>query len=249
MLLLESFDEAQRSASFLALTGNTLRVREDFARLAEVALDLGFSGMLLHFASSQGGITQLEAYLGPERRGKCRACLGNLPFSLGQGNGAPQTSASMQLRGCMQEGKPFYEMSLAAQGASGSVLDAGLVLILATWGGEDPILFELRTALFEIGSQFLDHADSLRAENSSEAARVLELSLRFRDEGIEGWLSDDGPPFDPSSRAGAHLNPESITRCGRSSTEAGWFCRLLDEYEHRFDGSGNRVGFFKKVER
>jgi hypothetical protein len=78
---------------------------------------------------------------------------------------------------------------------------------------------------------------------------LLELSLRFRDEGIEGWMSDDGPPFDPSSLGGAHLNPESTTRCGRSSTEAGWFCRLLDEYEHNFDGSGNRVGFFKRVER
>lgn len=248
MLLLESFNEAQRSASFLALTGNTLRVREDFSRLAEVALDLGFSGVLLHFASSKGGITQLEAYMGPERRGKCRACLGNLPFSLGQGNGMGKTS-SLQLRGCMQEGKPYYELQLAASAESRAVLDAGLVMILATWGNEDPTLFDLRTALFEIGSQFLDHAESLRGENSPQVAQLLELSLRFRDEGIEGWMSDDGPPFDPSSLGGAHLNPESTTRCGHSSTEAGWFCRLLDEYEHKFDGSGNRVGFYKRVER
>ena len=81
MLLLESFDATQRSASFLALTGNTLRIREDFARLAEVASDLGFRGLLLQLANSKGGITQLEAYMGPERRGMRRACLGNSPPS------------------------------------------------------------------------------------------------------------------------------------------------------------------------
>ena len=248
MLLLESLDPSQRSASFLAVSGPALKVREEFARMAEVAAGLGYRELLLHFATSSGGISQLEAYVGPERRSQRRGCLGRAEFP--EMNGAPSAVATLpelELSGHLEENQPLYELSLQISPGSTALLDEALHLMLATWGEENDSLLELRTALFEIGSHFLDHAESLAARPGSESAHSIRFALRFTNDGIRGWMSDDGPPFDPSSEQSVHLKNEMIRSRVAAGESPGWFCHLLDEYEHVLEENGNRIGFYKKV--
>jgi len=243
MLLLKSLDLAQRSVCFLALTGDRLRVRDEFGRMAELSAGLGFRDLVLHFATSGGASTQIEAYFGPEAGNGGSTCLGPDPLPAMQGRGAVATLPRLSLRGEMVGDIPCYELELEACGGSRPLLDAGLVLMLATWGHEDRSILELRTALFELGAHYLDHSDEIRAKAAGPSADQIRLTLRFNGDQVSGQLEDNGPAFDPSSSPRVHLKSESpaLTR------EAGWFCRLLDEYEHDHGSSGNRIGFSKRV--
>ncbi len=248
-LLLESLDPSVRFASFRAVSGDAGEVREDFARMAEVAAGLGYRDLLLHFAKSAGGITQLEAYVGPERRSRRRGCLGDAKFPGDASPSAVATLPTLGLSSRLEENHPLYELSLEASAQSLGLLDEALHLILATWGEESDALLELRTALFEIGSHLLDHSEMLRSVPGSAHAHELQLVVGFHDDGIQGWLRDDGPPYDPSSENGVHLHSETIAQRFAAGEATGWFCRLLDEYEHVHENDGNRIGFHKKVMR
>ncbi len=249
MLLLESLDPSQRSASFRAVSGSSLEVREEFARIAEVAAGLGYRDLLLHFATSSSGITQLQAYVGPERRSHRRGCLGESTLPLDGGPLAVATLPRIVLASQLEESHPRYQLDLEASTESTTLLDEALRLLLATWGDESEALLQLRTALFEIGSHLLDHAESLKSRAGAAVADTLQLVVRFSDEGIQGWFHDDGPPFDPSSENGVHLHDEIIARRFHAGDAPGWFCGLLDEYEHALEPDGNRIGFHKKVGR
>jgi hypothetical protein len=249
MLLLESLDLPRRSVSFLALGGDRLRIRDEFSRLADIAGALGLRDLVLHFATPGNGITQIEAYVGPDSRTLVSACLGTEPFPRAASPGAVALLPRLSLTGGMVEGNPHYEFRLESCGESRPLLDAGLALMLATWGEEDRATLELRTALFEIGAHYLDHAEEIRVNAAGPCADELCLQLGHRDQMVTGTLRDDGPAFDPSGSRRGHLRSDLASVGGAIAREAGWFCRLLDAYEYQYEASGNRVGFHKRVGR
>lgn len=217
--------------------------------MAELSAALGFRDLMLHFATPGGGITQIEAYLGPESRDAGTICLGAEPFSLAAGPGAVVTLPIISLHGEAVEGRPSYQLQLEASKEGRPLLDAVLALTLGTWGAEDRSTLELRTALFEIGAHYLDHSDEIRVMAAGPCADEIRLRLDFRDDVISGCFEDNGPAFDPSSSSRSHLSPSQGSSGRALAKEMGWFCRLLDEYEHHHEATGNRVGFHKRVGR
>jgi hypothetical protein len=246
MLLLQTLDAAQRFASFLVVSGDSTAVREDFARMAEIASGLGYRDLQLHFATAAGRISQLEAYVGCETRTAVPASLGP-PLAPESAPTALAAPPGLHLIGRLENGRPFYDLDLHPGPDSLLHLDAALGLMLGTWrgGGED--LEGLRVALFEICSHLVEHAEAVRLDPERTAPERLQLVLRFRDEGVQGWIRDDAPPFDPSVADGCHLRDSALAARRGAGSGPGWFCRLLDEYEHEIDGEGNRIGFSKRI--
>jgi len=115
-------------------------------------------------------------------------------------------------------------------------------VLLASYGRQSTHLMQLRLALYEICANVVEHG--LRGPGSGE----IDMELRFGHGVISGCVQDDCAQFDPSRKL---LSPLPVSAAQRSARGYGIHIirQLLDDLQHEFNETGNRITFEKRISR
>ncbi len=137
---------------------------------------------------------------------------------------------------------PAYEARFRHTGHCLAQLSRYCAVLLTSYGRQSTHLMQLRLALYEICANVVEHG--LRHHGFGE----IDFELRFDNGTIAGWVQDSCSRFDPSE---TQLSPIPVSASKRHARGYGIHIirQLLDDLEHEFNDTGNRITFKKRISR
>jgi anti-sigma regulatory factor (Ser/Thr protein kinase) len=149
-------------------------------------------------------------------------------------------SAEITHRLEMNAGVPTYVASIPHRRDCLEAIATYTGIVLATHGPLRGPLSFFQLALYELIANILDHGRPL------ETPCELELGLRLESDVVAGWIQDRCQIFDPRSVSLPSLTQHLANRPRRGYGLHMVF-NILDSLSHDFDGTGNRLAFWKEI--
>ena len=256
MIVLEKLDFQARSAELRALSGTRGHALHVIGRLQPALERLGIERVGLVLTSGQRfdlGRPVASAAPAPG------AAPGPAPRAIPPAMSAPKggngdasmrepAAATAMLRGSaeivhrleMNGGVPTYIARIPHRRDCLEAIATYSGIVLATHGPLRGSLSFFQLALYELIANVLDHGRPLTTPCD------LELGLRLESDVVTGWLQDHCELFDPRSVSLTPLTQHLVNRPRRGYGLHMVF-NILDSLSHDFDGTGNRLAFWKEI--
>jgi anti-sigma regulatory factor (Ser/Thr protein kinase) len=252
VIALERADTTRHRAEFVVAGGDPQPWRDDFARAARVARQVGLHDVRLHLPGARQTRDDEDGEL------SAVAPAGNAPPAAVDRAGAARLTAAARQTGAtgvaeetedgpprhrwLQEGAILaYETTFEHAPSSRDLVAVYTPLMLATFGPQEADLMKLRVSIYEMCANLVEHGRPRRAP------AVFTLGLRFLPGRIEGFLQDGCERFNPAEQPGGSVVQRAARRQPRGYGIA-MFLQLLDRFEHEYTAAGNRLLFSKGIE-
>ncbi len=115
-------------------------------------------------------------------------------------------------------------------------------VLLTSYGQQSTHLMQLRLALYEICANVVEHG------LPGHDTRSIDLELQFGPGSIAGCVQDHCKRFDPS-RMSVSPPPDSAAQRHARGYGIHMIRQLLDDLQHEFNETGNRITFEKRIAR